>query len=174
MTTKLTNAEIQQINNIFNDEDIDAFNRLYSVNTYLQSLKRSKGQSKIVWLTVNPKPSVSFDDFKKTVQSFLTRTFVHNSAFMFEQRGTSTDTMGNGAHVHILFDKHNNVSPSQITKYTQNSFKNIVGNLKAIDIRFYSSQLRDEKLEYLKGNKWDADKASKVAIDKKWRQKLQL
>lgn len=172
--SKLTAIEISHMQNIFNDSHTDYITKLHQAKQYLGTLKGSKGQSKIVWLTINPKPQISFSDFKKTVDKFLTRTFVRNVKYVYEQRGETEETMGKGFHVHILYDKDKCVSPSQMTTYIQNSFKHCVGNLKSIDIKFYLTAIREEKEQYLLGNKWNEDKSPKLAIDIKWRQSLQL
>lgn len=152
--------------------------RLYSLKLQIEYLKNIPTSEllhvnfkKIVWVTVNPKPDISLESFKARVDNYLKRKFVLNPLYRYEQRGETEEELGRGFHVHILFDKSDQISPAQIIKYTQNSFKYITGNSKHIDIKIYPYEYRKEKEDYLNGIKWDKEKEEKLKIDKLFREK---
>jgi len=125
-------------------------------------------------LTINPKPDVNLELFKKLVNVFITRTFVLNPVYTFEQTGDTDATMGRHPHCHIIFNlpEKSPLSPSQISDRAYSTFKSIVGNKKHCDAKKYSSDYRSDKIDYLKGNKWESEKLSSISFNNKWREKF--
>lgn len=123
----------------------------------------------IFWITVNPRPDVRFDFFKKTVSNLMERVFMKGAVYAFEQR-SEDDKKPHGYHCHILVDKR--MSPKQMYDRVFNTFKAILGTKKALDIRSYEGRFRDEKMDYLRGIKWDPDKDKAVFATCKWRESI--
>lgn len=132
----------------------------------IQAILRPREEKKIFFVTINPRPDVDLKLFKKLVANYLSRTFVQNELYSFEQTGEDVSTMGKHPHCHIIMDKVKNMSPKQLQDRTYNTFKSICGNKLCCDVRIYSGSLRQDKINYLKGLKWDEskDKASKINI----------
>ncbi len=45
------------------------------------------------------------------------------------------------------------------------------GNSNHIDVRKYPASYKSDKIAYMKGDKWDADKEAAVKINLRWREK---
>lgn len=123
------------------------------------------------WITINPVEG-DFDKFKDKLDYVLSlKNFSKsNYHYVYEQRGKTLDDMGRGYHVHMLCDKPKNTTPSQMTRELFNNFKHFCGNLKAIQVQTIPQTWYSDKIEYLKGNKWDDDKDESVFINKPWRE----
>lgn len=141
---------------------------------YLKNIKScalERKPDRIAWITINPKPDVSLPSFVLRVQNYLKRSFIYNAKYVYEQRGESYEDIGRGFHVHILFDVFPGTSYSTIQRNSFNSFKNVVGNKKAVDVKLYPYSLRSEKEEYINGQKWESSKDLKIHFDKIFRNK---
>lgn len=133
-----------------------------------------KARAKIFWVTVNPHDNVSVPEFVSRVEKVLQRSFVSNCEYAFEQRGKTESEVGKGLHVHIMFDKPASMSPSQLQTRLYNSFKDMCGNKKHIDVRVYPATFRSDKHEYLSGSKDDPAKLSSVLVNDAFRKKFNL
>lgn len=120
----------------------------------------------LFWITINPKPGVALQQFRELVMTrLMNRKIMKGAVFCFEQR--AEEQPYHGFHCHILLDK--TMSPKQMHDRIYNTFKNIVGNPKHIDLRVYPYTYREEKLEYLKGRKWDSEKETLIKATQEWR-----
>lgn len=135
---------------------------------YIQKRMRDEFDKKreIFWITVNPKPDVSLIEFKRVIFRLMDRVFMKGATFAFEQR--ASEEPYSGAHCHIMVDKL--MSPKQMHNRIFNTVKQCVGNVKHVDLRAYPYSFREEKLDYLKGNKWDTEKDAVVAATYNWRE----
>lgn len=132
-------------------------------------------KKKFFFITINPDTSkVDFPVFKDRVQRTLNRTCFKNVIYTFEQRGSTVKEMGKGFHCHIISDKDSKLSPSQMQHNVFNSFKDICGNIKCIDVRVYDIDFRADKIDYLRGLKWDEGKEAAVRFNGLFRAKYKL
>ncbi|AXH73704.1 MAG: putative replicase [Cressdnaviricota sp.] len=113
-----------------------------------------------VWLTINPRFSVTFERFRKKVFAFLTNTTFHSHCAVFEQRGTiEQGDVGRGFHAHILFKRHlplnKGKTPSDLKRNLKQSFKNYCDTKQnsCFNIRFIGTDFAYDKLDYIKGTK---------------------
>lgn len=128
-----------------------------------REIERSR---EIFWITINPKPTVTFEEFKEVICERLTkRVFMKGAVFVFEQRSISSPYTG--VHCHMMVDK--NMSPKQMFDRVFNTVKDYVGNPKHVDLRSYPYSYREDKLDYMRGRKWDADKDKVIAATIAWR-----
>lgn len=127
---------------------------------------------KFSWITVNFKPDVDLHTAIEAVHAFAKRKTIKLIHYSFEQRGETLDAVGHGLHCHMALIP----IPTQhgVTNWVRSSFGRFVGTAKAIDIRSYDVGILDEKLAYLRGEKWDADKLRKVEMDAVFRSKYNL
>jgi len=120
----------------------------------------------IFWITVNPKPDIEFHEFRELIlDRVIKRTFMKDCHVVFEQRAKKEPY--HGIHAHILVEKR--MSPKQMFDRIFNTCKDVLGNKKALDIRHYPYSYHDDKLDYMKGKKWDPEKDPSVAATIKWR-----
>ncbi len=162
-------------------DQIDQYHRIHlefgciaSLNYMIKCLSRTNGStddSEIYFITINPSSDVTLEDFKSKVLSMKTRPFMKNMTTCFEQRGKDEKHQGTGIHAHIIVDKVAHYSPKQVQTRLYNSFKHMCGNSNHIDVRKYPASYKSDKIAYMKGDKWDADKEAAVKINLRWREK---
>lgn len=120
----------------------------------------------IFWITLNPKPVVTFDEFKCTVMSrLMSRIFMKGATFVFEQRAAQAPY--SGFHCHIIVDKR--MTPKQMHDRVFNTMKGCCQLPKHVDLRTYPYSYRTDKLDYMNGKKWDSEKDPIVEATKAWR-----
>lgn len=144
------------------------------VNGYLPALLRQihdkKDPPKIYFVTINPdETKIKFQHFKALIEKLVSRAMFVNPLYAFEQRGKTIEEIGKGFHCHIISDKSSKLSPAQVRKNIYSSLKNYVGNIKHIDVRVYKGTFKQEKIDYIKGIKWDDEKDASVRLNPIWR-----
>lgn len=121
--------------------------------------------TRFYFVTVNPKPDTALSDFLKVLQKFTDRKMCQRVLYALEQRSEDSATMGAGMHAHLVV-----VSPEKnFVTNTINTFKNVVGNRAAIDVKSLPRQYLEDKVNYIKGNKDSDSKMRKVCVDQVWR-----
>ncbi len=147
---------------------------------FKNSLKLATKKSKTCkleycYLTINPKPEITFINFKKKIFQLLnTKVFADHLA-VFEQRGTLENDLGKGFHSHILFKRHTPLNeglpPSNIKRNLKQSFSAIcdVNNPKIFNIQFIGEEFACDKHEYIIGHKTGEGKDLKQTGDAQWR-----
>lgn len=155
--------------------DINEFNEVF--DNFIKSRKLQlraaiKEEPEIYWVTVNPKPEAQLDLIMKCIHNFCARKAVKDYHYSFEQRGETLSECGKGIHCHILlkWDKRQN---KYVKQFLIESCKRIVGSHSSsiLNIRRITSNVYQDKLDYLHGKKWDKEKDDKIKIDKIFREK---
>lgn len=83
------------------------------------------------FVTVRPKPGVTFEDFYILTYRFVNRAFMLDYKLVFEQK--STEGNGDGFHIHLVCNtKHR--SKGELLRDTQSSF-NKVADANCIDVK---------------------------------------
>ena len=126
---------------------------------------RFKGKGEWVFLTVNPKPDIKYEDFFSTVHSYHKTAGISCCTYTFEQRDVDGDVF-KGLHMHSIFKR--TIKPYRIEKNIHSYFDKFTPT--GICIK-YVNETEVEKIEnYIKGNK-EASKMPKAIHDKKMREK---
>jgi len=148
---------------------------------FLQKSAYANIQNKLyIWLTLNPKAPYTQDNFKlfkDKVVKFVNRKIFRGHMYVFEQRSTAIDTLGEGYHAHILLKRNISYKPSNIHKYSKNTFKNLmnVHNPSIFKFNWCPQEFLGDKIQYMKGYKIDINKEIetqkllKCEVDKEWR-----
>lgn len=149
--------------------------RLLGLKGFMKKHNKNQSTGKIFFITINPKSDVDLMLFKKLKDVFIRRTFIKNPVFAFEQTGTEEGgDVGKHPHLHILIDKPHGMTPQQIIDRAYSTFKNVCGSKQSVDVKQYDSSLREEKEEYLRGNKWSPEKEASCRANANWRVKNNL
>jgi len=124
-----------------------------------------------VFITINPKPDVSFETFRNKVDKFVNRNCFKQYRYVFEQRSDTEQDMGKGFHAHILLKRNLDYKPSKIIVNTKNTFKGItqVDNPQILNIQNIGADYAKDKDEYITGVKTGEGKDKKQEIDILWR-----
>lgn len=118
------------------------------------------------WMTINFKPDVSIDKIANVMHRLSQRSFMTEYWYSFEQRSESINSI-HGIHCHwLICSKH---PMGQLKRDVFNTVKTIVGNVHHVDLRKYDISMKQDKLDYLYGKKWDVEKDLKVQTDRLFR-----
>lgn len=133
--------------------------------------RETEKDRKIFFITVNPVPTVSDVDFVTFIQDRLMKRVIMKGAhYVFEQRSQAYPA--HGFHCHMVLEKR--MSPKQIHDRIFNTVKSMVGHPKHVDVRVYPYSFLDEKLAYMRGEKWDEEKQECVTLTKQWQKTLDI
>lgn len=133
-----------------------------------------------VWITVSPKPTVSFLDFRKVVEKLVNRKLFSKYCYTYEQRGKNSEECGKGFHVHILAKRNLNYKPNKVITHIKNTLKNICEVDACCRIQIIGEDFAKDKMEYMLGKKTGGedcdgeDKQLKQQYDIKWREREEL
>lgn len=130
-----------------------------------------------VFITVNPKPEVKWDDFYKKITKLAKRKMWTHAVYAFEQRGKTESEAGKGFHVHMLCKRDLNYKPTHCKRNIRNGCKTLVKEVKTdrfVNIQIVGDDYKKDKLEYFTGIKTGEGKDAKQAIDIIWRKKLAI
>jgi hypothetical protein len=154
--------------NQFKDEEIL---RIY--HEFRTSKEEKLGN--ILWITFNPQPDVTFQDFFNQSQNFIKKKWVISAIWVIEQRGQSIEELGKGYHAHFLVWRQPDKRPNQVIKETKSHFRKFcnaeshsclrIENCKEQDIEYRKNYMLGEK-KFKEGD----DKHLKQYYDVKWRQ----
>jgi len=147
------------------------------IENKINSKQSNKPSGKIFWITINPKPDVTFMEFKKVVDKQLRRNFVRCYIMAYEQRASLENgkPLGYGFHCHILMMRTPDSEPaSKIQKYIRNGFKQICNseNNNILNFKNCPSEYVSDKIKYLINKNIDEDhkdKEQKQILDKDFR-----
>jgi len=138
---------------------------------------RKSSQQYYYWITFNPKPDITLEQLRKFTDKLLSKKWITDAIYSYEQRGETLEDCGKGIHMHILIHR-NNFKTTHAKREIYNTFKSYTGISKDIfDKNCFKAipySWGEDKVEYLKGNKWDSEKDSKIKIDAEFRQKNNL
>lgn len=157
-------------------------NDLQPILKAIREDKKDRPSGRIYWITVNPKPDIKFDEFKKTVEKQLSRKFVKSYVMAYEQKASEEngEPIGFGFHCHILMERTEESEPSnKIQKYIRAGFKKVCDsqNKNVLYWKICPRQYIEDKINYfIDKNKDDdhIDKQNKQKYDVVWREKENL
>lgn len=122
------------------------------------------------WITINPKPEITMEKFFQIINKITNLKIFRKCIFSFEQRGETEQTIGSGLHCHILGCAGNGYSHSHFCSRIRNYFTEFVGNISThVWIVKIPEDWIEEKVQYIRGLKWDPEKEQKINMDRIWR-----
>lgn len=138
---------------------------------------RSSQKQYWYWITFNPKEEITLAQMLKFTDKLLSKKWIQEAFYSYEQRGENMAELGKGLHMHILI-KRNNFKTTHAKREVYNTFKNLTGISEKVfaDKCFKSIPYSwgQDKIDYLKGNKWDNEKEAKINMDVEFRKKNNL
>ena len=126
-----------------------------------------------LWITINPKPEIKFDVFRKKIEKLVNRKLFTRVEYAFEQRGNTEDDI-HGWHCHILGLRNLNYKPYKCKQNIKNTVKSLVGNVESdhqVNIQVIGEDFAKDKEQYFKGLKTGEGKDAKQIVDRIWRKK---
>lgn len=144
-----------------------------SLGILLREQKADLARNLYIWVTINPKPSVTLPSFMKAVLKIVNKTCFKSPLLVFEQRGTKGTEMGKGFHAHFLVQRVLSYKPSKCVQNLRQSCSKLVGNVQSssqLNIRFLDTAYARDKQNYILGqNKSAEGKDVKQEMDIIWR-----
>ncbi len=129
------------------------------------------------FFTLNFAPTTTIQEIQKCMSKIVEKKWLTHWWYSIEQRGETKADRGTGIHVHLLFHRGTK-RPGSCKSEIFNSYARLQGRpyakVKDSDLLFYPYEFFADKIEYMKGNKWDKEKDLKVKQDRKWRKKLSI
>lgn len=160
-------------------EELHSAQRIHRQRSMIKSFQAPSQQerkeiSDILWITVNPSPDVTFEEFRKYTEKCFMKKWITSYIYVYEQRGQSLEELGKGFHLHALIKKPEDKSRAHCIREIASSFR------KCTDIsnyHFYNTKWLDteeylRKIKYIVGDKVsteDNNKALKQEMDVQWR-----
>lgn len=161
--------------NICNDNSIQM---LYDeVQLLKEQNNRETSQQYYYWITFNPKEDITLTQLKKFADKLLSKKWITDAIYNYEQRGKTLEECGKGMHIHMLILR-NKFHTTHAKRETYNTFKKLTGIPKDIfDVKCFKAipySWGKDKIDYLQGKKWDEEKDCMVEMDAVFRQKNNL
>jgi hypothetical protein len=155
---------------------------LVKMNNYIETQKvelkkqtAKKHNNGYMFITINPKPAVKLEDFRKLLKKISKKTCFEKCMYVLEQRGNNEENMGKGFHAHILVKRNLKYKPIKLKQNVKASCKNIVGNIhndNQLNIQTIGEEFAKDKQQYIIGDKTGDGKSEKQNIDEKWRKTI--
>ena len=123
------------------------------------------------FVTINPKPDVSFDELKTCVDKILKKNWIDSYIYSYEQRSEESGKYY-GFHVHLMINSYDR-GMQNAKKEIYNTVKHIVGNPNHLHISGVTPGTEDMVRDYIHGDK-EAGKMQKVQVDKEFRKAFGL
>lgn len=129
-------------------------------------------KSPYIFLTVNPRPEVSLEGFRKKIEKFVNRKCIDAYQYVYEVRKKEGEEY-KGLHCHILLRYI--CKPYDFKRGAKNTFKTIcdVNNPQILNFRYIDSNDLIQKINYMKGEKQDK-KLPAVKLTQEYRKKFKL
>jgi len=140
--------------------------------SYLEKKTLRDEKSKYYWICVNPNEKlVPFAMFKVKMEKMMSKNWITNYLYVFEQRGEDVSEAGRGYHFHAILEKPHNKSYTHIFREISNSVNAVCDSSNFNFFRFeaISEEEKNRKIVYCIGRKADPTKWLKQDIDIVWR-----
>jgi len=144
---------------------------------YLKKSAEIKENSKYYWICVNPNEKiVPFGMFKEKMEKMMSKKWITNYLYVFEQRGEHEGEAGRGYHFHAIIEKPKNKSYTHIFREISNSVNAVCdsSNFNYFVFSAISEEEKERKIVYTTGRKADSAKWKKQDMDIIWRNKMGL
>lgn len=155
----------------------EAYDREYAVRyAHLERLKDIQTKCKYIFLTVNPNPRISLKDFVYTCDKMMSKTWMTNYLYCYEQRGETPEECGKGYHFHAIIEKPANKAYSHIIRELATSANKLcdTSDYHYYNLKNISDEEKERKITYITGRKADSAKWLKQDMDIPFREKNNL
>nr|QNG40987.1 hypothetical protein [Pygoscelis antarcticus]QNG40989.1 hypothetical protein [Pygoscelis antarcticus]QNG40991.1 hypothetical protein [Pygoscelis antarcticus]QNG40994.1 hypothetical protein [Pygoscelis antarcticus]QNG40996.1 hypothetical protein [Pygoscelis antarcticus] len=166
----------QEYQDFFKQEDeyrqitVNLFEKYECISSTIGTVIKSKGVKKEyshLFITVNPPPTLSLNDFLNQISKTMTKNWIDSYLYVIEQRGENETDIGKGVHTHILLKLTKHKKQSEITREIKNTWKKVldVDNYHILNIKYIDDLEQKRKQNYILGTKTESVKHLKQAYD---------
>jgi len=134
-------------------------------------IKSLDEKTNYIFVNVNPAPNHSLDYFHKLIHKAMSKKWVKDYLFVFEQRGENETEMGKGFHTHIILEK---LPEKQYCQCIKELARTLAPVCDTSNYHLFSGAIIKEsdinkRREYILGVKSDPTKHLKQQMDIIWR-----
>lgn len=135
-----------------------------------------KNKCPYYFLTINPNPHIMIGEFVSVITKMMSKTWIENYLYVYEQRGEDEGECGKGFHFHAIIKKPNNKVPSHIQRELASSANKVCDTscIHFFNLKNISEEEKDRKIIYITGRKADEHKHKKQEMDIPFRIKNNL
>lgn len=131
----------------------NSYDELYGLAVEICKLRSELENKKGHLITINPKPDTNLREFVNKVKNSMAKKWIKKSCWCFEWRKNE-----DGLHCHGIIE-HGQKRPSEIIREFKNTFKNMIGTEKHINIKKINNKAEYLRcIGYLKGMKRGTEK----------------
>ena len=143
----------------------------------LEKVEAIKSKTNYIFLTINPNTErLPLKDFINGMYKMMSKPWIQKYLYVFEQRGESLETLGNGYHFHAIIEKPKNKSFNHMIRELSSSGNRYcdTSNFHFFNVKYLSEEEKNRKIIYITGRKADEAKHKKQDMDILWRSKVNL
>jgi len=151
-------------------------NRLFDERYRLDDLKRynfiseknlMREKTPYIFITINPNPHILLQEFIGIMNKMMSKPWIENYLYVYEQRGEDEGESGKGFHFHAIIEKPTNKSYAHILREMSSSANKVCDSSVSnfFNIKNISKEEKERKIIYLTGRKADVSKHLKQDID---------
>jgi len=155
----------------------DTYDRLEKERyEFLRKSEEIKENYKYIFLTINPNPQITLLDFINKINKMMSKKWITNYLYVYEQRGESLGEIGKGFHFHLILEKPKTKKYSEMLRELSNSANAVCdsSSYNFFNIKSISEEEKERKIVYITGRKADETKHLKQDMDIIWRQQNNL
>jgi len=129
-----------------------------------------------IFLTINPNPLITLQEFISVITKMMTKPWIEQYLYAYEQRGETLEECGGGFHFHAIIEKPSNKSYIHILNEFKSSGNKVCNTscIKFFNIKQMSEEEKTRKIPYIVGRKADPSKWLKQDMDIPFRQRNNL
>lgn len=164
-----------------NDVLTRMFNERYEADerkrfAFIAEQEEKKLKLPYFFLTINPNPQITLQEFISIMNKMMTKPWIENYLYVYEQRGETEGECGKGFHFHAIIKKPTNKSYAHILRELSSSANKVCDSsvCNFFNLKNISEEEKERKIIYCTGRKADSTKWAKQEMDIPFRQRNKL
>lgn len=143
---------------------------------FLKKKNEIDNNSKYIFITINPNDRITLLEFINKMNKMMSKKWITNYLFVYEQRGENLSELGKGFHFHLILEKPKTKKYCEMLRELSNSANTVcdTSNYHFFNVKSISEEEKDRKIVYITGAKADESKHLKQSMDIVWREKNKL
>lgn len=144
--------------------------------SHLQRLEEVRNNTPYIFLTINPNSHITFREFQKVMTKMMSKVWIKQYLYVFEQRGEGFLECGKGFHFHAIIKKQPSKSYQHMVRELSSSANKVcdTSNYHFFNLKNISEEEKERKIVYITGRKADTAKHLKQDMDVLFRQENNL
>lgn len=153
-------------------QDNIIYNEYIERYRFLHKQEEIRENSKYVFITINPNQYITLLDFINKINKMMSKKWITNYLYVYEQRGENLSELGKGFHFHCILEKPKTKSYNHMIRELSNSANSVcdTSNFHFFNIKSISEEECQRKIKYITGRKADDTKHLKQDMDIIFRQ----